>query len=127
MQYSDFCDNDEPLKNDFTRTLVKKGDRYQDHSMTLVEELAVKSLDYAKALSANEREEYAKVFQEFNTLFQNRRTKYTEVPTTFVDPIRPKDVKLKKGKRRGLSLHEPLEEEEAEKRQQRRAESIERA
>lgn len=77
--------------------------------MTLVEESAVTSLDYAKALPAHEREEYAKAFQEFNSLFQNRRTKHAEVPTTFVDPIRPKDVKLKKGKRRGLSLREALE------------------
>ncbi len=79
MQYSDFCDNDEPLKNGFSRTLVKKSDRYQDHGMTLVEELAVTSLDYARALPAHEREEYAKVFQEFNSLFQDRRTKYSEV------------------------------------------------
>ena len=124
MQYSDFCDNDEPLENDLTRTLVKKGDRYQDHGMTLVEESAVTSLDYAKALPAYEQEECVKAFPEFNSLFQNRRTKHAEVPTTFVDPIRPKDVKLKKGKRRGLSLRKALEEEETEKQRQRQAESI---
>lgn len=127
MQYSDFCDNDEPLENDATRTLVKKGDQYQGHGMTLVEESAVTSLDYAKTLPALEREKYAKAFQEFNSLFQNRQTKHAEVPTTFVDPIRPKDVKLKKRKRRGLSLRETLEEEEAEKRRRQRAESIEQA
>ena len=71
MQYSDFHENDEPLENDFTRTLVKKSDRYQDDDMTLVEESAVTSLDYAKALQVYEREEYAKAFQEFNSLFQN--------------------------------------------------------
>ncbi len=83
--------------------------------MTLLEKSSVTLLDYAKALLAYEREEYTKVYQEFNCLFQNRRTKYSEVPITFVDPIRPKDVKLKKGKRRILSLREALEEEEAEK------------
>ena len=75
-------------------------------------------------LPANEREEYAKVFYEFNSLYQDPKIK---LPTTFVDPIRPKDVKLKNGKRRGLSLLEALEEEEAEKRRRRRAESIEQA
>ena len=69
MQYSDFRDNDELLENDFTRTLVKKSDRYQDHGMTLIEESAVTSLDYAKALPAYEREKHAKAFQEFNSLF----------------------------------------------------------
>lgn len=33
-------------------------------------------------------------------------------PTTFVDPIRPNEVKLKNGKPRGLSLRKGLEEEE---------------
>lgn len=127
MQYSDFCDNDEPSENDSTRTLVKKGDQYQGHGITLVEKSAVTSPDYAKTLPAHEREEYAKAFQEFNSLFRNRRTKHAEVATTFIDPIRPKDVKLKKGKRRGLSFRQALEEEEAEKRRRQRAESIEQA
>ncbi len=125
MQYSDFHDNDEQLKNNFTRTISKKSDRYQGHGMTLVEESAVMSIDYAKTLPAYEQEKYAKVFQKFNSLFQNRQTDHSEVPTAFVDPIRPKDVKLKKGKRRGLSLCEALEEGEAEGQRQRRAESSE--
>lgn len=54
MQYSDFCDNDKSLEKNSTRTLVKKGDQDQDHSMTLVEKSAVTSLDYAKALLAHE-------------------------------------------------------------------------
>ena len=95
--------------------------------MTLVEESAITSLVYAKTLPAHERKKYAKVFREFNSLFPNRRTKHAEVSTTFVDPIRPKDVKLKKRKRRGLSLREALEKEEAEKRRRQRAESIEQA
>lgn len=115
MQYSDFYDNNKSLKNNSTRILVKKGDQYQIYSMTLIEELAVTSLDYTKTLLVDEREEYIKVFLEFNSLFQNWRTKYAKVPTTFIDPIRPKDVKLKKGKCYGLSLHKALEEEEAKK------------
>ena len=125
MQYSDFRDSDQPLDNDSTKTLPKKSDRYQGHGMTLIEESAVTSLNYAKTITAYEQEKYAKAFRKFNSLFQDRRTKHAEVPTTFADPIKPKDVKLKKGKRRGLSLREALEEEEAEKRRQRQAESIE--
>ena len=72
------------------------------------------SLDYAKTLPVHEREEYAKAFQEFNAVFQARKAKQALVPTTFVDPIRPKDIRHKKGKRRGLTLHEALDEEEAD-------------
>ena len=115
MQYPDFCDNDERLENDSTRTISKKSDRYQGQGMSLVEESAVTSHHCAKTLTVNEREEYAKAFQEFNGLFQNRQTKHGEILTAFVDPIRPKDVKLKKGKCRSLSLLEALEEEEAKK------------
>ncbi len=78
MQYSDFCDNDEQLENDSTRTISKKGDRYKGHGITLVKESAVTSLDYAKTLLADEREEYAKASQKFNSPFQNRRTKHTK-------------------------------------------------
>lgn len=96
MQYSDFRDDDGPSGDSCTRDLVKTGDRYQGHGMTVIEQSAVMSLDYAKSLPAHEREEYAKAFREFNRGCQNRRAKHAEVPTTFVDPIRPKDVKMKK-------------------------------
>lgn len=79
--------------------------------MALVEKSAIMSLDYAKTLPANKREEYAKAFHEFNSLYQNQKIKHAEVALTFIDPIRPKDVILKKGKRCGLSLREALEEE----------------
>lgn len=127
MRYSDFRSSDEQSEDDSTKHMTGKNDRYHRHGMALLEEAAVTSLDYAKTLPANEREEYAKAFQEFNSLFQNRRARHAEIPTTFVDPIRPKDVKLKKGKRRGLSLREALEKEEVEKRRRRRAKSIEQA
>lgn len=127
MRYSDFRNSNFSSQGDSIMQLPKPIDRYQDHGMTLVEESAVKSLDYAQTLPANEREEYAKAFHEFNSLYQSRKSKHAEVSTTFVDPIRPKDVKFRKGKRRGLSLREALEEEEVEKRRRRRAESIERS
>lgn len=57
----------------------------------------------------------AKAFKEFNAVFQARKARQALVPTTFVDPIRPKDVRQKKGRRRGLTLREALEEEEADK------------
>lgn len=125
MQYSDFCDNNSRSQCNSTMHLPKAVDRYQDHGMALVEESAVMSLDYAKTLPANEREKYAKAFHEFNSLYQSRKVKHAEVPTTFVDPIRPKDVKFRKGKRRGLSLREALEE--VKERRRRRAELIEQA
>ena len=109
------------------RHYQKKSDCYQGHGMTLIQESAVASLGYAKTLPAHKQEEYAKAFQEFNKSFQVRRTKHAEVPTTFVNPIRPKHVKLKRFTLRGLSLRKALEEEEAEKQRQRRAESIEQA
>lgn len=49
--------------------------------MTLVEELAITSLDYTKTLLAYEREEYTKTFQKFNSLFQDRRTKQAKFST----------------------------------------------
>ena len=87
MQYSDFRDTNFPSPGNSTMLLPKPIDRYQDHGMALVEESAVKSLDYAQTLPANEREEYAKAFHKFNSLYQSRRSKHAEVPTTFVDPI----------------------------------------
>lgn len=45
--------------------------------------------------------------------------------TTFVDPIRPKDVRQKKGKHCGLNLR--AAKEEAAKRRRRRAQSVEQA
>lgn len=127
MQYSDFRNNNFLSQDNSTMHLPKPIDRYQDYGMALVEESAVKSLDYAQTLPANEREEYAKAFHEFNRLYQSRKSKHTEVPTNFVDPIRPKDVKFRKGKRRGLSLREALEEEEVEEPQRRQVESIEQS
>ena len=109
----DFCSSDEQSEDDSTKHITEKNDWYHCHGMTLLEEAAVTSLDHAKILPVNKQEEYAKAFQEFNSLFQDRRARYAEIPTTFVDPIRPKDVKLKKGKRRGLSLCKALEEEKA--------------
>lgn len=104
-----------------------ESDRFQDHGMALLEESVMVSLDYARTLPVHEREEYAKAFKEFNAVFQARKTKQALVPTTFVDPIRPKDVRYKKGRRRGLTLREALEEEEADKRRRRRAASVEQA
>ena len=82
------------------------------------------SLDYTKTLLANNREEYAKAFHKFNSLYHNQTIKHAKVPTTFVDPIRPKDVMLKKRKFCGLSLRKALKEEEVEKQQQHQAKSI---
>lgn len=73
------------------------------------------SLDYAKTLSANKRKEYAKAFHEFNSLYHNRRIKHVNVTTTFVDPIRPKHLMLKKVKHCRLSLRKALKEEEVGK------------
>lgn len=95
--------------------------------MTLIEESGVKLLDYTKTLPAYEREKVCKAFQEINSLYQDQKTKHAEIHITFVDPIRPKDSKLKKGKCCGLSLLKALEEEEAEKQRQQRANSIEQA
>ncbi len=64
--------------------------------MALLEESAIASLDYAKTLLVHERKEYAKAFQEFNALFQARKAKKALVLTTFVYPIRLKDVRQKK-------------------------------
>lgn len=69
------------------------------------------SLDYAKTLPANKQEEYTKAFHKFNSLYHNRKIKHVKVATTFVDPIRPKDI-LKKVKCCRLSLRKALEEEE---------------
>lgn len=95
--------------------------------MALVEESAITSLDYVKTLPANEQKEYAKAFHKFNSLYQNWKIKHVEVSTIFVDPIRLKDVKLKKGKRCGLSLRKVLKEKIVEKQWQRQAESIKQA
>lgn len=116
MQYSDFCGSDLSSQGNYTMHLPKAIDQYQDHGMSLVEESTVTSLDYAKTLPANEQEEYAK---KFNSLYQSRMIKHAEIPTTFFDPIRPKEIRFRKGKRRGLSSLEALEEEEVEERQRR--------
>lgn len=84
-------------------------------------------MNYAKTLLVHERDEYAKAFQEFNAVFQARKARQALVLTTFIDPIRPKDIRQKKGKRRGLTLREALDEEEADKRRRRRAQSVEQA
>ena len=122
MRYSN-CQVENQMPEDFQEKKMPS-DRYQEHGMALLEELAIESLDYAKTLTVHER---AKAFQEFNALFQARKAKQALVLTTFVDPIRPKDVCQKKRKRRGLTLREALDKKEADKRRQRRAQSVEQA
>ena len=117
MQYSDFCDSDLLSEGDYTSHLPKNIDQYQGHGMALIEKSAIMSLDYAKALLANKQEKYAKIFQKFNNLYYNQKIKHVKVSTIFVNPIRPKDVMLKKGKHCGLSLRKALKEEEVEKQQ----------
>lgn len=125
MRFSDFqAENQMP--KDFQEKKMQS-DRYQEHGMALLKESVIASLDYAKTLPVNEREEYAKAFQEFKAVFQARKAKQALAPTTFVDPIRPKDVRHKKGKRRGLTLREALDEEEGDERRRRRAQSVEQA
>ncbi len=99
-------------------------DRYQEHWMALLKESAIASLDYSKTFPVHERKKYAKAFQEFNDLFQACKTKQVLVPTTFVDPLRPKNVCQKKRKRCSLTLCEALDKEEADKRPWRRAQSV---
>lgn len=82
--------------------------------MALVEESTVTSLDYAKTLPAKEQEEYAKAFHKFNSLYESRKIKLAEIPTTFVDPIKLKKVRFRRGKRSGLSLRKALEEGKVE-------------
>lgn len=71
MRYSDFRDTDLPSEGDYTSHLPNNINRYQDHGMALIEESAITSHDYVKTLPANEQEEYAKAFHEFNSLYQN--------------------------------------------------------
>lgn len=104
-----------------------ESDRYQDHRIALLEESIIVSLDYIKTLPVHERKKYAKAFKEFNAIFQAYRTKQALVLTTFVDPIWPKNVHYKKGRRCGLTLCEVLEEEKADKQRRRRAKSVKQA
>ena len=102
-------------------------DRYQEPGMELLEESTMASLDYAKTFLVHKRKKYAKTFQEFNALFQARKAKQALVPTTFVDPIWPKDVREKKKKRCSLTFREALDEEEADEQQKCRTQSVEQA
>lgn len=111
MRFSDFCARNPIL---FQEKKIES-DRYQDHGMALLEESVIVSLGYARTLPVYERKEYAKAFKEFNAVFHVRKTKQALVPTTFVDPIWPKNVRYKKGSRRGLTLRKALEEEKADK------------
>ncbi|MCJ1345828.1 hypothetical protein MMC31_004037 [Peltigera leucophlebia] len=93
--------------------ITKSGDRFENHGM-------------ARFLFMIEN--YAKALAEFNAVFQTRRKKNEVLPTTFVDPIRPKDVRFTKGKRRhGPTNHKAAQAEEADERRRRRAQSIEEA
>ncbi len=83
--------------------------------MALLEKSTIALWDYAKILPVHERKKYAKAFQEFNALFQVRKANQELVITTVVDPIRPKNVCQKKGKRCGLTICETLDKEKADK------------
>ena len=114
-------------KSNAWRFLKKKkipNDRYQKLGIALLKESAITSLNYAKTLLVYKRKEYAKAFQEFNASFQARKAKQALVPTTFVDPIRLKDIRQKKKKRRGLTLCEALDKKEADEQWQCRAQSV---
>ena len=113
MRYSD-CQVENQMPEDFQEKKMSS-DRYQEYRIALLEKSAIVSLDYTKALSVHKRKEYAKAFQEFNALFQARKAKQALVPITFIDPIRPKDVRQKKRKHCGLALREALDKEEADK------------
>lgn len=74
--------------------------------MALLEATTSQSIDYGKSLPLHDREKYAKALIEFNNALQNRRSRHEAILTTFIDPIRPKDVRFTKGKRRcGLTSH----------------------
>lgn len=106
----------------------KEGDRFEDHGMALLETTTLQSIDYGKFLLSHDRELYAKALAELNNAFQNCRGRYEAIPTTFVDPIHPKEVRFTKGKRRrGLTNHEAAQAQEADERRHRRAKSIELA
>lgn len=96
--------------------------------MALLETTKLQPIDYGKSLPSHDREEYAKALAEFNNAFQNRRNRHEAIPTTLVDPIRPKEVRFIQRKRqRGLPDHEAAQAQEAHKRRRRQTESIELA
>ncbi len=66
--------------------------------MALLETTTLQSIDYGKSLPSNGREKYAKALVEFNNAFQNFSARHKAIPTTFVDPIHPKEVRFTKGK-----------------------------
>lgn len=66
-------------------------------------------------MPANKQEEYTKAFYKFHSLYQSWKIKHVKVPTTFVDPIRSKEIKFEKRKHCKLSLYKALKEKEVEK------------
>ncbi|MCJ1347103.1 hypothetical protein MMC31_005324 [Peltigera leucophlebia] len=76
--------------------ITKSGDRFENHGMALVEGSAIQSIDYGKLFPSHDREIYAKALAKFNAAFETHRKKYEVLPTTFVDPIWPKDPRQKK-------------------------------
>lgn len=106
----------------------KERDRFEDHGLALLETTTLQSIDYGKSRPLHDREKYAKALAEFNNAFPNRRNRHEAIPTTFVDPIHPKEIRFTKGKRRrGLTNHEAAQAQEADERRHRRAKSIELA
>lgn len=79
----------------------KKGDRFENHGMALLETTILQSIDYGKSLPSHEREEYAKALAELNNTFQNRRNRHAAirlltlfVPKKFVSQKENDDVVL---------------------------------
>ncbi len=96
-------------------------DCYQEHWMALLEESAIASLDYSNSLLVISVKKYAKVFQEFNALFQARKAKQALILITFVVPIRSKSVPQEKRKCKSFTLQKALDEKEIDDQQWRRA------
>lgn len=65
--------------------------------MVLVEESAIMSFDYIKTLPANKREEYAKSFYEFNSLYQNRKISIQKFPPPLLTLLDQRIQYLKRG------------------------------
>ena len=99
-----FSNSDQSLDNNTSKILSKNKNYYQKHDMIWIEKLPVISLNYVKIFIVYEWEKYTKAFQEFNSLYQDQKIKYADISILFIDPIRPKDLKLKKSKHCNLIL-----------------------
>lgn len=109
---------------------TQKGDQFSRHGLDLLESSALQSIAHAKTLPPHERENYAAALKKFHKAYQQKASTHSELPVTFVDPIRPKETLpgFKKGatraKGRRMTGAEAAEAAEAAARRHRRAESI---